>query len=294
MRNFGYIKDKQIIDIKIKGKSYPVTKSGFGIPCLFIGLGTLLFRTLSQDFTNSFEIYSSDMYWVENNSLNDPELVTMDTIIDDIKILGEVLKLSKYIMLAHSAYGIIALEFAKKYPNVVSGIIMIGTPVNSNLEVAKKHDSIFQKLADNERKLIDAERRNQAEKQDLTKLTLPQRWVHEYVYRDAARYWHIPDFDCKELWEGIVLDNLLTKLFANILPTVDVLEGLEKINEPIFLAAGLSDYDCCPWLWREVANLPKNITISFFEKSGHWPHYEEPEIFDACLKEWISKAYCEI
>jgi len=201
----------------------------------------------------------------------------------------DALNLNQYIIFAHSAYGIIALEFAKKYPNIASGIIMVGTPVNSNLEVAKKHDSIFQKMADQERKLIDTERRNQIEKEDVTKLTPPQRWIREYVYRDAPRYWHIPDFDCSELWDGIVLNKLLTRLFTDILPTVDVLKGLEKINEPVFLAAGASDYDCCPWLWKEVTNLPKNFTISIFEKSGHWPHYEEPELFDKQIKEWINR-----
>lgn len=289
MEKFGFIKDKQTIHVKIRGKSYPVIKSGSGIPCLLICLGTPSFRTLSKNFANNFEIYSSDVYWVENNALDDPESVTMDIIIDDIKALSDALNLNQYIIFAHSAYGIVALEFAKKYPNIVSGIIMVGTPVNSNLEVAKKNDSIFQNMADKKRKLIDAERRNEIEKEDLTKLTPPERWMREYVYRDAPRYWHIPDFDCSELWDRLVLSKLLTRLFTDILPTVDVLKGLEKINEPIFLAAGISDYDCCPWLWKEVTNLPKNFTISIFEKSGHWPHYEESELFDARIKKWIDK-----
>lgn len=49
----------------------------------------------------------------------------------------------------------------------------------------------------------------------------------------------------------------------------------------------MSDYDCCPWVWQEVANLPKNFTISVFNKSGHWPHYEEADLFDERVKQWI-------
>jgi proline iminopeptidase len=289
MNKFGFIKTEQIINVKIKGKSYPVIKAGKGTPALLIGLGTLSFRTVSKNFANNFEIYSSDLYWIEDNTLEDPHLVTIDTILDDIKALGNALNLTKYIIFAHSAYGIIALEFAKKYPNVASGIIMVGTPVNSNLKVANKHNSIFQKMADKQRKLIDAERRNQIEKEDLTKLTLPQRWLREYVFRDAPRYWHISNFDCSELWNKVVLSKLLTRLFSDILPAVNVLKGLKKVNEPVFLAAGLSDYDCCPWLWKEVPNLPQNFTISIFDNSGHWPHYEESYLFDTRVIEWMEK-----
>jgi len=94
-----------------------------------------------------------------------------------------------------------------------------------------------------------------------------------------------------ELWRGINLDRLLVRLFSDILPGTNVLNGLENINEPIFLAAGVSDYDCCPWLWKEVKNLPENFTISIFNKSGHWPHYEEPELFDARVKQWIETIF---
>ena len=293
MDKFGFIKDEQIINVKIKGKSYPVIKAGKGMPCLLIGLGTLSFRTLSKNFCNIFEIYSSGVYWIESNALDDPNSVTMDVIIDDIKALGDAFNLNKYVIFAHSAYGIVALEFAKKYPNISSCIIMVGTPVNSNFNVAEKHNLIFQQSADQNRKLIDAQRRTEIEKEDLTKLAPSQRWIREYVYRDAPRYWHIPDFDCTELWRGIILNKLLERLFTDILPATDVLKGLEKINEPIFLAAGLSDYDCCPWLWKEVPNLPKNFTVSIFDNSGHWPHYEEPQLFDTRIKEWIGKIHFE-
>lgn len=287
MKKFDFIENKKVMNVTIRGKSYPVIKAGKGIPCLLICLGTPSLRTLSKNFCDIFEVYSSDMYWIENNALDNPELVTIDTIVDDIKALGDALNLKKYVIFGHSAYGIIALEFAKKYPNVASAFIMVGTPVNSNLEVAKQNDFIFQQLADQKRKLIDAERREQIAKEDLTKLTSAQRWIREYVYRDAPRYWHVPDFDCTQLWKDIALSSLLVRLFSDILPTVNVLKGLEKLHEPIFLASGISDYDCCPWLWKEVPNLPRNFTISTFDKSGHWPHYEESQLFDQRVSEWI-------
>ena len=287
MQQFDLLENKIEFNVDINGKSYPVIKAGTGVPCLFICLGTPSLRTVSKEFAQTFEIYSSDVYWIENQRLPNPETVTIDTIIDDIKALGDALGLKKYIIFAHSAYGIIALEFAKKYPGVAAGIIMIGTPLNSNLDVLEKNNKMFEQLADPKRKAIDAERRAEIAKEDLTKLTAADRWVREYIYRDAPRYWHIPDFDCTELWKGIALDKLLVRLFTDILPHVDVLKNLETVEEPVFLAAGVSDFDCCPWVWKDVSNLPKNFTLKLFQQSGHWPHYEESQVFDASVKKWL-------
>lgn len=286
---FGFIKAEESFNVTIRGNEYLVQRAGKGIPCLLICLGSPSFRTLSEEFTKNFDVYSTDTYWLANAPSIDPNELSMETIIDDIKELADKLNLKDYILFAHSAYGIIALEFAKKYPHAARGIIMIGTPVNSNPNVLVKNQLIFEKLADHERKLIDTERRNNFVQMDLSHLTKEERWQYEYVYRDAPRYWHNYDFDCTELWKGISLSPLFVKLFNEILPETNVLTNLENIQTPIFLAAGISDYDCCPWEWQQVRNLPQNFTYHLFKNSGHWPHYEEPILFNEKINKWISK-----
>lgn len=287
MSKFGFIQPDKTLEVTINGATYPVVKAGKGIPCLIICLGSPSVRTLPKEFTALFEVYSSDTYWVEDHALDNPESLTMETIIDDIKALGDALNLKKYTIFAHSAYGIVALEFAKKYPDTASGIIMVGTPVNSNPEVARKNDYLFHLEADGERKDLDAQRRARIAEEDLDNLALSERWLREYSYRDAPRYWHIPDFDCSEIWTGITLSSSFIILFSKILPETDVSKNLESVTSPILLIGGVSDYDCCPWMWEEVRNLPKHFTLTLFNQSGHWPHYEEPELFISEIKNWI-------
>lgn len=278
--------NSEFIDVTICGKIYQVQKTGSGIPCLSIGIGTLVQRSLSSFFNQHFAVYASDLYWTTNNSLQDNSQITIETIIDDIKELADALKLKNYIVIGHSAYGIVALEFAKKYPNLAAAILMIGTPLNSNLEVAAQNNAIFEKLADENRKAIDTKRREEVAKENLNLLSPGDRFLREYIYRDAPRYWHIPDYDCSSLWKGILPDKLLERFFAEILPKVDVRKNLETIQVPIFFAAGLSDFDCCPWVWSDLPNLPPHMTISFFKQSGHWPQMEEPQLFDEKFIKW--------
>lgn len=276
-----------LITARVRNNNYPVTVTGSGLPIIAIGIGTLALHTLSARFKQSFTLYATDVYWDQKHSLVNPTTVTFATILDDIAELGTSLGLSRYFIFAHSAYGIVALEFAKKYPSLVAGIIMSGTPVNSNPDVAATNNAYFEQYADENRKAIDAQRRKIVAQEDLALLTTSERFLHEYVYRDAARYWHVPDFDCSALWKGIVLDRLVDHFFAQLLPSVDVSDGLEAITCPIFLAAGTSDYDCCPFFWASVPNLPKQMIISLFTQSGHWPHYEEQDLFDSRIEAWL-------
>lgn len=279
----------EFFSISIENQMYTGIRKGQGIPCLAIGTGILTQRSLSQGFFDHFNVYASDLYFVKEQALPDISSMTMNEIIDDIKAWGQALELEKYALFGHSAAGIMALEFAKKYPELVTHVIMAGTPLNSNPQVAAHHEQIFQAQAEEKRKQIDAERRSQIAQEDLTALSPSERWLRQYVYRDAPRYWHIPDYDCSHLWEGIHLDRFVELLFTDILPAIDVRKNLADIQTPIFLAAGVSDYDCCPWLWQDLPNLPPRMTIQPFKKSGHWPQYEESDLFNHKIVEWINQ-----
>ncbi len=281
----------KIVSVTLQNKKYPVAIAGTGIPCLSIGQGTLAQHTVSKHFKKMFKVYSTDLYFDAEYGLKDFSSLTMEQIVDDIAALAKELNLSKFVIFGFSAYGIIALEFAKKYPDLLAGIIMSGTPPNSNPEVGALVDAYFEKHAEPERKKLYAERSLSFAQKDLSNLNSSQRFILWYVYQYGPRNFYIADFDCSAIYEDITMDKSLDYFFSTILPATDVMKNLEKIDCPIFLAAGMSDYNSCPFLWAEVKNLPKHMTISFFEKSGHWPHYEESVLFDKRIENWIQKNF---
>ena len=282
------LKINKTVSVKLSGHNYPISVSGDGFPSLAIGIGTLMQRTFSQKFKTSFKVFSSDLYWIKNNEFEEPPTLSMPQIIDDIEELRQHLGLTSYILIGHSAYGIVALEYAKKYGSTLKGIVMIGTPLNSNPEVAACNNKYFETYAEPLRKQIDFERRTLFANEDLSHLDPAARFLRTYIWRDAPRYWHDPIFDCTPLWSNIHLNGpLLDHFFEAILPNTDVTIGLEKVQCPVFLAAGMSDYDCCPWMWSQINNFSK-LTVSLFNKSGHYPNYEESELFDTRVKLWAN------
>lgn len=258
--------------VTINNVAYPIVIEGSGIPCLVLGQGNLYQQTLSQSFKSKFTVYSSDLYWDTrySNDVNSP--LTMQQILSDIAEFAHCLALDNYMLFGHSAFGIVALEFAKKHPNNLLGIIMSGTPINSNPNVAIVNNAYFENHADQKRKELD----------------LQESLQQKPFWRSIARNWHDLAYDDTTLWRTIFPSDVLKHFFTTILPTVNVLESLEKIACPIFLAAGLSDYNCCPFMWQNIPNLPHNMSIYEFKKSGHWPHFEEANLFDQKITKWLS------
>jgi proline iminopeptidase len=285
-----YNKIDKTKNVNVGNKNYKIDIVGRELPILSIGLGTPSLYTLSDRFKERFEVYSSDLYWVKEHALGNAESITINQIVDDIAELATNLNLSKFFIFGHSAYGIIALEFAKKYPQLVLGIIMSGTPPNSNQQVAETNNAYFEKHASANRKKIDKERRAEFSEEKLMHLSPSEKFKMEYTWTHGPRYWHIPDFDCSDLWQGITIEHkIFNNLFSKILPSIDVRNNLDQIDCPIFLAAGDSDFNCCPFLWNSIQNLPKNMVISQFKESGHWPHYEEQSLFDQRIEAWLKQ-----
>ncbi len=70
---------------------------------------------------------------------------------------------------------------------------------------------------------------------------------------------------------------------------IDITKGLDIFDKPVFLGLGRYDFLVAPpYTWNPIRPKFKNITVRIFEKSGHTPQYEEPELFDAELLHWLS------
>jgi pimeloyl-ACP methyl ester carboxylesterase len=116
------------LTIDLHNRDYFVTISGNGFPCLSIGLGSIAQRTLSKKFKENFCVYSSDWFWDKKSQLIKKETLSLDLVIDETIKLSQKLGLEKPILIGHSAWGILALEIAKQYPDFASDLLLIGTP----------------------------------------------------------------------------------------------------------------------------------------------------------------------
>ncbi len=77
-------------------------------------------------------------------------------------------------------------------------------------------------------------------------------------------------------------------VWGEVFRDIDITKDLDKLQAPVLLALGRYDYlQPPPHMWEGVRDKFSNLTIRIFEKSSHAPQFEEPELFDKELLEWL-------
>ena len=79
-------------------------------------------------------------------------------------------------------------------------------------------------------------------------------------------------------------DWLVTQL-APRHPDATAIAGLKP---PTFLGQGVWDFNAPPTRWAGVPETFHDCTYVAFERSGHYPFYEESELFDTALLGWLA------
>ncbi len=68
-------------------------------------------------------------------------------------------------------------------------------------------------------------------------------------------------------------------------------QSLATFEKPVLLGLGRYDYLVGPVdLWNEIERDFPTVKKVIFERSGHNPMYEEPELFDQTLIDWIRQS----
>ena len=191
---------------------------------------------------------------------------------------------AEQIVVAGGSYGgFIALEYAVRYPEHVSAIILRDTSADgSNLELA------FENARNQDRVEIDWERFN--------------RYWHGEVHDDA---------DLKQLWSeliplydyeydpvksaaaveaGIYRHEAHNWCFQHNWGAYDLKADLPKVTVPTLVTVGRRDWVTPVSSSETIASLMPNAELVVFERSGHSPQVEERELFQQTMREFIDRA----
>ena len=275
--------------IEIDGFKLNYRIEGHGPDTLVIGSSTYYPRSFSQELRNSLRLIFIDWRGFAEPPAFESPAPTFDTLLDDIDHLRQTLGLKKCIIIGHSAHGLLALEYAKKYPQHVSHVVMIGISPNLSPEHAAMAQRNWDESVWPERKAALAERVHQFSDAELASLPPAERFV-KWNVRRAAMSWFDYNFDSSSLWHGITPNMGLLDFFYGVaLRDLDITKGLNTFEVPVFLALGRFDYIIAPaGSWDPIRPKFKDLTVRIFERSGHSPQYEEPALFNAELLNWLS------
>lgn len=263
---------------------------GSGPNALVIGSSIYYPRLFSQNLRKHLRLIFSDMRaFAPPPRLEAPMPFPLDVLLEDVERVRQILDLRKVIVIGHSGNAFLALEYAKKYPEHVSHVVMIGTGPDFSEESKKKADRYWEETASEERKEIFRKSFALHPDSQYEQVPAARRFIWNYL-RHAAKIWCDPYFDSTFLWKEVQVNmSLFDFIWGTLFKQIDITKGLERLDKPVFLALGRYDYIVAPPdSWDPLRPQFKDLSLAVFEQSGHSPFYEESALFDQKLLDWLS------
>jgi proline iminopeptidase len=269
----------------------PYRVEGSGHPVIVIGTHLYYPRAFSQNLRQHFKLVFMDHRgFAPSPGPVDQSEFELEKVVDDVELLRQHLGLERIAVIGHSGHGFMALEYAKKYPKNTSHVVMIGIAPDFGEANTALAGEAFEALADSDRREAEKENRERVTDDDIAALPPDEAFKQDYI-RNSARVWFDPRFDCSPLWEGVTINmDMIDYVWGELFTKIDVTEGLEDLNCPVFLALGRYDFIVAPpATWDPVLPKFNDITVRIFEKSGHTPQLEEQELFDSEFLAWMAR-----
>jgi len=269
----------------------PYRIEGTGHPTIVIGSSLYYPRVFSQHLRDHLRLVFMDHRgFAPSPGPVDNSEFALETLVDDVDRLRSQLDLDQVAVVGHSGHAFMALEYGKKYPEHTSHVIMIGiSPVlgDGMLEEAEKN---WQAIASPDRRAAEEENMATVSDEELARLAPDQAFIRTYI-RNAARVWHDPRFDCTPFWKDVSVNmDMFNHVWGDLFTKIDVTDGLEGFDRPVFMALGRHDFIVAPpSSWDAILPLFSDVTVRIFEESGHTPQFEEAERFDRELLDWMQQ-----
>ena len=277
------------------GYSLAYQIEGRGTSALIIGSALYYPRVFSKSLRDKLRmVFLDHRGFAAGPDVGAREAPSLETMLEDIEFARKKLGLERFIIIGHSGHSYMALEYAKKYPEHVSHVVMIGISPDLSQKNQAAAEQAWDELIEAERKAIMAENVRKLPDEEIAKLSPSEAFIKSYV-RNGPRTWYNPGYDATELWRGIVIHmGIINHIWGDVFQKIDIREGLENFAIPVFLALGKYDYLVAPpTSWETVRANFQNLTLRVFSKSGHTPPLETPEEFDSELLAWVEQ-YSEV
>ena len=225
--------------------------------------------------------------------LADPRGYILDRYARHVDGLIEHLELGKVCLLGHSHGGFVAQRYALQHPERLSGLILYETSPTTTEDFWADVDENLGRFAERHAEepwLADVMSALEEEMSVASDENATDERLTEIFRRQLPVYF--ADYSSRER-ELVPLAATL-RLFSG--PghgeepaPFDMRGKLESITVPTLIIVGGHD-PICSLRWARI--LHEGISgseLAVFERSGHFPHFEEPEAFAGAIREWLER-----
>lgn len=255
---------------------------GSGRPCLVAHGGPGLHHGVYRSLDRLGEIRRL-VYWDHRGHGRSGPLpagdVAMSLFADDAIALADALGIETFALLGHSFGGWVALEAALCRPDRVSALVLVATtPGQLGSTEASGDEEQGEPMPPEIEQLLLSQPGTDAEAVEVYRALAP------HFMRGAD-----PTPLLDELQEGSASADSMQRVFG-ALGVWSAIDRLDRLECPTLLLAGRHDLFCSPPQLQRIARRVPSAELVYFEESGHFIWFEEPErFFGDVVGPWLVK-----
>jgi pimeloyl-ACP methyl ester carboxylesterase len=256
----------------IEGLSLAYTDQGTGQPPLLFVHGFPLSRGAwdkqVEAFSSSHRVLAPDLRGL-GESEGSAGTATMDRYAEDLAALLRTWETGPAVLIGHSMGGYVALAFQARFPDLLRGLVLVGTRAGADTpDAAAKRRATADKVAkegpgsvidDMAPKMLAASNPDQAMAKQVRALMAPSRS------------------------EGVAA------ALRGMADRPDRTPGLGGIGVPTLVITGADDTIIPPSESERLAAAIPGAELEIIPNAGHLVAYEQPEAFNRRLKAWLER-----
>jgi proline iminopeptidase len=205
---------------------------------------------------------------------------THEQWVADVDALREWAGVERFVMAGGSYGGFIAMEYAIRYPERLTALVLRDTSADHENEKAARRNAESSTRVTIDREKLDrintGQVRDDEDLRDCWREILP---LYDHVYDPTA-----VEAKVEATFYRYETHNFA---FAVNQPNYDIKSQLHKISCPTIVTVGRDDWITPVESSRTIADLIPNARLVVFEKSGHSPQIEEAELWRQTVRDFL-------
>ena len=232
-------------------------------------------NAFANPFTEYYRVYLINIRGAGNsvNAQSEREY-SMDETVLDLEAIREALGIGKWAFGGHSTGGMLALKYAVLNEASLNKIVVSGAA--ASIHYNTEPNSIYCHLNpkfNRIREIMNLFNDTDLPVEERQKLSREWALMSFYKAENLAKAYEKPN-------SGKTVGARLDYFRKVDCQTFDVTEQLIKVTIPAFVSSGVYDAQCPYRFGVEIAELIPKATFTTFEKSNHYPFWEEELAFD--------------
>lgn len=217
-----------------------------------------------------------------------PSFINMNQFVQDLETVRMRFGLKKFVLLGHSWGGLLAMNYAIKYPDKLSALILLNTApadyqgVQAFFKELKKRTLPIKQQIKPLFNSKDVEKLTQAEISQLYKLLFS---VYFFDRQDIAKL--SLDMTEKSAKSGLKVLELMAQT-SSLKPTTNLYSQLRKLKVPILIVHGKQDIVPL-WTAKQIHDVIPHSQFIPVEECGHFVYIEKPDQLSLKIRNFLTE-----